>query len=313
MKRILSICIPTFNRCNILKESLNDKIGIFEKYDIEVCISNNCSNDETSFYLEELKRNYSNIKIINQTKNNGLEQNMIDAVFMAEAKYIFPIGDDEYINTIYLEKLLQYLCEKEPDLLVLNGIHEDENRQHLELNLQNLQLKNPQEAFSLLWNKTPPGSFIMKSDILQNNNYKKYLGTRHALFGWLWDYLENKNNIDSINILTTSLQIVNFKDTEKSWKNDYFKIVYYEVPLWLKELGEKYYVVYSKDILSNYLENLVTFRLLLNYRRSNVLSFNFIKDNFIFFKKSQKLKAYITLFIPLGIINILFIVKNYFK
>ena len=44
----LSICVPTFNRINHLKQSLPNLIYLANKYNLEICVSDNYSDDGTS-------------------------------------------------------------------------------------------------------------------------------------------------------------------------------------------------------------------------------------------------------------------------
>lgn len=51
MKQLLSICIPTYNGKIFLEYNINKFIKLNEKYDFEVCVSDNASNDDTQSYM----------------------------------------------------------------------------------------------------------------------------------------------------------------------------------------------------------------------------------------------------------------------
>lgn len=69
---MLSICIPTFNRKNKLKEMLDEILDEAKKLNIKIIVSDNCSSDGTQDYLESVKESYSNVKIILNSENMGL-------------------------------------------------------------------------------------------------------------------------------------------------------------------------------------------------------------------------------------------------
>lgn len=60
---LLSICIPTFNRCDILNDTLKSIINdeAFDD-DIEIVISDNFSSDSTEYVCKKYTDSYSNIK-----------------------------------------------------------------------------------------------------------------------------------------------------------------------------------------------------------------------------------------------------------
>lgn len=51
----LSICIPTYNRCAHLANCLNSIIlnTNYNKNDIQICVSDNCSTDETEAVVRQ--------------------------------------------------------------------------------------------------------------------------------------------------------------------------------------------------------------------------------------------------------------------
>lgn len=112
MPTILSICIPTYNRKNKLKR-LIDSIsaqsnGIEDK--IQVCISDNGSRDGTPKYISALKLPFD-IKLNVKEKNGGFDRNVIDALYMGTGRYLWLMGDDEWVTPNALAKLIDFLEE----------------------------------------------------------------------------------------------------------------------------------------------------------------------------------------------------------
>jgi glycosyltransferase involved in cell wall biosynthesis len=117
---ILSICIPTFNRANTL-DMLLENIAII-KADagsaIEVCISNNCSTDNTKFIVEKWSRSYE-IKLFNQLENIGGTKNVQQVARMSSGKWVLIIGDDDGIDPAELSKLIRVLTDAPKDIWII--------------------------------------------------------------------------------------------------------------------------------------------------------------------------------------------------
>lgn len=307
----LSICIPTFNRKSILQDSIEDLLDILEVHNMELCISNNNSNDGTKEYLDIIKNKHKLIKIVHQKENNGLEQNMIDAIKMAQGEFILPIGDDEKVNISYINGIVKEL-KSNPEILLLNGIYG--NIYQLNTEFQNLEFNDPQKAFPILWTKMQPGAFIVKRDLLYENGYLKYLGTSHAYSGWVLDSLYEKYKLTNrILVKTSGLPIIIFKEETKSWRNDAFKIIFYEIPLWLNLLGEKYSIIKDQNILKKYLVDMSKIKILLYYRVSSQNFSENVNKYMSFFDDDQIKRAVIISKVPLSLGKLYFFSLNFLR
>ena len=94
----LSICIPTYNRIKYLENCLNSIHIASEKSNlkVEVCISDNCSEENTYSVVEKFK-NRLNI-IYNQNKYNiGLGHNILKSVSIASGEFAWILGNDDLV------------------------------------------------------------------------------------------------------------------------------------------------------------------------------------------------------------------------
>ncbi len=94
----LSICIPTYNRLECLNNCLNSILIAKKKYDFkfEVCISDNCSDEDIDPIVKKYK-NYYNIKKNKNEKNLGLGVNILKAVSLAEGEFVWILGNDDLL------------------------------------------------------------------------------------------------------------------------------------------------------------------------------------------------------------------------
>ncbi len=114
MSFIISICIPTYNRCNYLDTLLENLFEIMTLYGeyIEVCISDNCSSDRTIEVIDMWKLKY-NINYVSQNYNTGASENIKEVIKLANGKYTLLLGDDDGIEIDQFSHLVNQLKSEE--------------------------------------------------------------------------------------------------------------------------------------------------------------------------------------------------------
>lgn len=125
---LLSICIPTYNRSKQLDNCLNSILIASKKvnkFDFEVCISDNNSEYNLSKILDKYKDNFR-INFNKNSENLGFAINGIKTVKMASGEYSWMIGDDDLIlpeTFVKLEKIFKNNLDK--DYFFVNSYHLD--------------------------------------------------------------------------------------------------------------------------------------------------------------------------------------------
>ena len=112
---LFSICIPTYNRINHLDNCLNSILISNENvkdFDYEICISDNCSEEDVS---KIIKKYYGklNIKFHKNEENLGFAFNAIKSISMAQGDFVWMIGNDDLI--------LPHTLKAIKDLLLINS------------------------------------------------------------------------------------------------------------------------------------------------------------------------------------------------
>ena len=110
-KVLLSICIPTFNRTDCLKNCLNSILIAKKNYNFnfEVCVSDNCSTTNIEPIINKYQRYYK-IKFNKNNSNLGLGVNILKAVSMAKGEFVWILGNDDLLlpHTFkYVDKLFK--------------------------------------------------------------------------------------------------------------------------------------------------------------------------------------------------------------
>jgi len=108
----LSICIPTYNRAKYLPETLNSIINQIDESirdKVEICISDNASQDNTNQIVESYKAKHPHITYFRWEKNMGADNNYLKVVEIAHGKYCWFLGSDDIIKEGSLGKILSEL------------------------------------------------------------------------------------------------------------------------------------------------------------------------------------------------------------
>lgn len=122
--KILTIAIPTFNRCDrlaLLLESI--AIQFSEVSDrVRVIVVDNDSADGTEECCLKYQEKISGLGYIRNQENIGAVRNVIRCFEMAETKYCWIIGDDDILRTGILCQLVALLEDETPDLVHLSSL-----------------------------------------------------------------------------------------------------------------------------------------------------------------------------------------------
>jgi glycosyltransferase involved in cell wall biosynthesis len=126
MKPILSIIIPTYNRCEYLRNSLMNLVEQIEfagiQNQVQIVISNNCSTDNTKKYIQYfIVQNKDFIKYIETEKNIGPVRNLLKAIVNSDGIFWMFMGDDDLIPKGSLIKIVKLLKENPEIPVVIFG------------------------------------------------------------------------------------------------------------------------------------------------------------------------------------------------
>jgi abequosyltransferase len=169
---LLSICIPTYNRASALNKNLSSIVEEYGKVNnqIELIVSDNCSEDNTEQVVNYFIQNGLPIKYIKNNLNIGMDKNFEQCYKVGKGKYILVLGDDDFIIKGKLPVLLDYLKSGDYGLV------------HLKTNsVSNLKYEKFTDSEKYLENIsiwiTYITSNIVNSKSIKDYNFNKYNGT----------------------------------------------------------------------------------------------------------------------------------------
>ncbi|MBN3033568.1 MAG: glycosyltransferase family 2 protein [Candidatus Saganbacteria bacterium] len=115
---LLSICIPTYNRAQLLKMAVESVLAQIDGTigdGVEIIVSDNASTDESALIVERLKQGSgATIKYFVNEKNVGSERNFLLAVERASGRYVWMLGSDDMLAPGALKVIMQEIKKSEP-------------------------------------------------------------------------------------------------------------------------------------------------------------------------------------------------------
>jgi hypothetical protein len=117
-QKLLSICIPVYNRKEVFRHCLYEACEASEEVanEVEIVISDNNSEDDLFSIVEEikLKFKYINVKYNKNDVNIGLCRNFLKVVEIATGMFCWIVGSDDFIKTDSIKTLLNIIkCNKD--------------------------------------------------------------------------------------------------------------------------------------------------------------------------------------------------------
>lgn len=107
-KPLLSLCIPTYNRCEYLRKSLDSLVRQpeIESGEVEIVLSDNTSTDETEAIGREYASRYANVRYF-RNESNVMDRNFPLSLVRARGEYRKLFND----NLLYAPDALRNLLE----------------------------------------------------------------------------------------------------------------------------------------------------------------------------------------------------------
>ena len=161
-KPLLSICIPTYNRANIVYECVRECLKL--PYDwIEVVVTNNCSSDNTAQILSGI--NDPRFKLFHNESNIGYE-NLTKCLTNGSGKFCLLLGDeDSFLNTDWDSVKKQ--LENDKNTAVFQFTYFDTKGKQLFGTIEQFILQNTFEAFKKAYNNFAfSAGMVIRKEIL---------------------------------------------------------------------------------------------------------------------------------------------------
>lgn len=196
-KLIISFVIPIFNGEQYLKRCidslLNQNVASVE-YEI-VCVDD-CSSDNSVTIIKQYKETNHNIKLFVNTQNLKTGSTCNTGVNNANGKYVWIIGQDDWIEENCLGRLIEKCEHEELDVLAFNYKRVDESENELHS--------------ATVFGETA----VIKGDTFIEENFRNNFV--HYLLGYEWRAIFNRNYLHTKKVNFTDGAI--YEDTTYLFK-----------------------------------------------------------------------------------------------
>lgn len=106
----LSVCIPTYNRADLLDQALARLTPLLHwDFDVEIVVADNCSTDSTRDVIARRRSTLPPIRILAQERNMGAQANTIAVLQAAKGRYTVYMADDDEIIAEKLNEVLRFM------------------------------------------------------------------------------------------------------------------------------------------------------------------------------------------------------------
>lgn len=119
-RALLTIAIPTYNRCVYLKQSLTVLAPqLTRESRVDLIVSDNASTDNTQEVVRDFQSCGLHIRYLRNATNLGAEYNVLQCYQEARSKYVWIMGDDDVLEPFGLDVVLAHLRKAEYDLIAV--------------------------------------------------------------------------------------------------------------------------------------------------------------------------------------------------
>jgi abequosyltransferase len=193
---LLTIAIPTYNRSSYLARLLGGLMPqLIDEPQVELIISDNASPDDTQGVVQSFQQKGLQLVYIRNEINHGPDANFLQCFEKANGKYVWLIGDDDFILPAAIEKILRYLSKQEYDLVYVTpyGI-QDPRKIHIPVNSSGISEVCTPEEFARRVHVffTFISSNIVNKDRICSSSHRPFsdlIGTNLIQLGWVYTAL----------------------------------------------------------------------------------------------------------------------------
>lgn len=212
-----SFIVPVYNTEKYLKKCLDSLVN--QTYDkFEIIIVNDGSLDNSKRIINDYKKKYKNIIVVNQ-ENQGLSMARNNGVKKASGDYLIFVDSDDYVEKDLLKVINKNI--KKEDVLRFQVI--EESKKSIKWEEQEFDDLNGVDAFKILSTYhfvEPAWCYVIKTSYYNKNKFSFKKNMFHEDYGLIPLVIYKANRVKSINYLGYHYII---RDNSIMTSNDYKK------------------------------------------------------------------------------------------
>ena len=125
---LVTVYIPTYNRVELLKRAV-ESVRNQTHHNLEIIIVDDCSQDSTAEYLEEISQIDPRIRYFLKEKNSGACASRNIAINNAQGEYITGLDDDDVFLPERIASFIEYSKKYDMDKTILFSGYADINKE----------------------------------------------------------------------------------------------------------------------------------------------------------------------------------------
>lgn len=295
---ILGICIPLYNKKELLRDSLERMHSVFYKnhlVPLHIYITDNNSTDGFSDEIELITKKYPNVSIYKNIENIGADRNFEKVLKLCEAKYAWLMGADDTINN-NIVALLDYLSNHEHEFVIINSSKERGVYKDSDYVLRNL-------AYEPCW----MSSDIFLTKTLSSLCFSRFYDTLWSQVGVILDFFSNND---------AELCIINEKysyalEDASNWWSDSIASIYLEKWMNMILSLNGYSIEQKEDCFKIGVEKGIMNNMwLLSLRAKNVYNRRFLKEKYVYLRRYNNSPYFILFAIAILPVRLLGLLRN---
>lgn len=258
LQELVTVIVPAYNCEHTIKKCI-ESIARQTYKNIEIVIINDGSLDCTQTICQNLKKQYSNIILINQ-KNKGVSESRNIGISNANGYYIMFVDADDYIENNMIEVMMSN-NEKQFDFICANYKKKINNKVLNNSEIAEKLLFNKDEFLNIFWELfkkqliNSPVCRLYKRNIINCNNIK--FNTCYDLGEDLIFNLEYINKCTTFHIIPDCLYNYIYTDESLTTKyRDDYLVIQMELVKYIKEFTVKN-SMYNEENINELIGNII--------------------------------------------------------
>lgn len=164
---LVSVFIPTYNSSSTIARTIDCVLNQTYK-EIEICLVDDCSSDNTLDILKSYSSKYSCIKVLQKDKNGGFVPDSWNRVFPhLRGEFTFYMSHDDLISPDCIERLVKTQQVTSADTIIPDCVFVYEDGSQKSTVLQSAILL-PKQAFAKMLNYDIPGFALWRTSLIKS-------------------------------------------------------------------------------------------------------------------------------------------------
>lgn len=263
--RTLSVCIPTFNRSEILDSNLKYYLPLLKQNEVSLLVSDNCSTDNTIDILKEHSQNNELLKYYKQDKNIE-DRNFPYVLRKNTADFAWLLSDKHRINKDGISRIKELINQDDYDLIVTNHT----------MRVKNIPTKVYTDCEQMLkdigWHMTDICTLIFSKSLIATTPFERFSNTNFMHVGGIFEALATKDSFKVLWLNENLFERLAFKNIPGGWNSKVYRVWVESWSNAILSLPPSHYSIQSKiECLQKHNRNTKIFKLrrMFKYKRLN--------------------------------------------